>query len=427
MTKRSYNFHRWSTWGILVGAFIIVFFHRLSMGAVADDLSKELGIGGATLGNLTSMTFYSYALMQIPVGIMVDTIGVRKICSIGMALTALGSILFGLSSSIGIAYFSRFIVGIGTSVIIVSIMKVQSQWFTRKKYSTLSGLTSFFGNLGALLATFPLTYLVISLGWRNTFMFLGVITAVLAMGIFILVRDTPEELGFKSVHKRESNKKLIEGIKDVVKNKYTWPNFFIILTLVGSTTAILGLWGISYIVHVYEVTKQQASWYLSFISFGFIAGAPIVGKFSDMLNGEIKRILAISTTIFTLVWIYILLIQKGIPPIEQLPVLFFVIGLCVITHILIFTNVKEVNDLNFSGIATAIVNVGEFVGSALVSLVIGLILERGWSGKLIDGVKVYNLKDYRHAFSFVIIAGIISIIASLVMKDVKETSSETIK
>lgn len=419
MIKRSYNYRRWGTWGILVGAFIVVFFHRLSMGAVADDLSRDLGIGGAALGNLTSMTFYSYALMQIPVGIMVDTIGVRKICSGGMILTALGSILFGLSNSIGLAYFSRFLVGIGTSVIIVSIMKVQAQWFSSRRYSTLSGLTSFFGNLGALLATFPLTYLVISMGWRNTFLMLGIATVLIAIGIFIVVRDSPEELGFESVHKRNTNKKLIEGFKDVIKNKYTWPNFFIILTLVGSTTAILGLWGISYIVHVYDITKQQAAWYLSFMSFGFIIGAPIVGKLSDTLNGEIKRILVFSTSVFTLVWSYMLLLYSGKPPIEQLPLLFFIIGLCVITHILIFTNVKEVNDLNFSGIATAVVNVGEFVGSAIVSLGVGFILEAGWSGRVVEGAKIYNQQDYRTAFLFIILSGIISIIASITMKDAR--------
>lgn len=394
------------------------------MGAVADDLSRDLGISGATLGNLTSMTFYSYAIMQIPVGIMVDTIGVRKICTTGMALTALGSILFGMSNSIGLAYFSRFIVGIGTSVIIVSILKVQAQWFSRRKYSTLSGLTSFFGNLGALLATFPLTYLVISIGWRSTFLMLGMVTTGIAVGIFLIVRDSPEERGFESLHKREINKNLIEGIVGVVKNKYTWSNFVTVSTLVGSTTAILGLWGIPYIVHVYDLTKQQAAWYLSFISFGFIAGAPIVGKLSDMLGGEIKKILYVTTITFTLIWSYILFLHNGKAPVEQLPVIFFIIGLCVITHILIFTNAKEVNDLNFSGIATAVVNVGEFVGSALVSLAIGYILESGWSGKIVDGVKIYNLQDYKNAFTFVFIAGVISIISVIAMKDVRDIGTE---
>lgn len=427
MTKKNYNFHRWSIWGILVAAFITVFFHRLSMGAVADDLNRELGISGASLGNLTSMTFYSYALMQIPVGIMVDTVGVRKICSLGMAITAIGSVLFGFANGIILAYISRFIIGIGTSVIIVSIMKVQTQWFHAKKFSTLSGITSFCGNFGALLATFPLTYLVLFIGWRSTFFILGVITIFIAAGIFILVRDTPEELGFQSIHKSVSNKDLKRGILDVIKNKYTWPNFIVIFSLVGSTTAVLGLWGIPYISQVYSITKQDASWYLSFISFGFIIGAPIVGKLSDFLCGEIKKILYVTTSTFTLVWVYILVIFNGKPPMGQLPVLFFILGLCVITHILVFTNVKEVNDVSFSGIATAIVNVGEFIGSSLVSLMVGLILEKNWSGEIINGVKIYSLKDYRMAFIFIIAAGVISILGVFLMSDVKEHHHQIIK
>jgi len=418
MTK-NYNFYRWSIWGILVLAFITVFFHRLSIGSVADDLSRDLGISGGILGNLTSMNFYAYALMQIPVGIMVDTIGVRKICTVGTILTAIGSIFFGLSRNIELAYISRFMVGIGTSVIIVSIMKVQTQWFNPRKFSTLSGLTSFFGNIGALFATFPLTYLVISIGWRNTFHMLGIISIILAVGIYIIVRDNPEELGFSANNKIERDKKLREGVIEVIKNKHTWPNFFLILSLTGSTTAVLGLWGIPYIAHVYDVTKQSASWYLSFLSFGFIIGAPIVGRLSDKLNGEIKKILYVTTSLFTLTWVYILIIFDGKPPIVQLPFIFFVIGLCVITHILVFTNVKEVNDIRFSGIASSIVNVGEFVGSSILSLTIGIILDKGWTGKILDGARVYNTIDYKRAFTLIILAGIISIISVIKMKDMK--------
>jgi len=309
-------------------------------------------------------------------------------------------------------------VGIGTSVIIVSIMKVQAQWFSAKKFSSLSGLTSFFGNMGAMLATFPLTYLVISIGWRSTFFMLGISSLITAIGIFIIVRDTPEELGFDAVQKRETNKNIKVGLLEVVKNKYTWPNFFLIMTLVGSTTAILGLWGIPYMVHVYDITKQQAAGYLSFLSFGFILGAPIVGKLSDALDGEMKRILYITTITFTLVWSYILVGFNGKPPISHMPIIFFILGLCVISHILVFTNVKEVNDINFSGIASAIVNVGEFVGSSILSLVIGITLDRGWSGDVIDGVRIYHVEDYKKAFLLIIIAGIISIVSVGAMKDV---------
>ncbi|MTI66307.1 MAG: MFS transporter [Firmicutes bacterium] len=416
---KKYNIHRFSIWGILVLAFVTVFFHRLSIGAVADDISRDLSLSGKALGNLTSMNFYAYALMQIPVGLMVDTIGVRKICTIGTLISAIGSILFGLSDTLILAYISRFMVGIGTSVIIVSILKIQTRWFNPKKYSTLSGLTSFFGNMGAFMATVPLTYLAVSIGWRNTFFSLGFISLIIALGIFLIVKDTPEELGYESVLKSKSNRNIKEGFFSVVKNKYTWPNFMLIGSLVGSTTAILGLWGIPYMVHVYGISKQQASGYLSFLSIGFIVGAPMVGKLSEVLKGEIKKILYTTTTLFTLVWIYIVFIFDSKPPIRHLPILFFIIGLCVITHILVFTNVKEVNDIEFSAIASSIVNVGEFVGSSLVSLGIGIILDKGWSGKIINGARIYNLKDYNKAFIIIIIMGLISIISTYSLRDSK--------
>lgn len=417
--EKEYTFRRWGTWGILVLTFVSVFFHRMSTGAVADDLVKNLNINGATLGNLTAMNYYAYAIMQIPVGIMVDTIGVRKICTWGTLITGIGSILFGIATGIELAYIGRFLVGLGTSVIIVSIMKVQTQWFKPNQFSTLSGITSFVGNFGALLATFPLTYMVVQLGWRNSFYFMGFISIVLAIGIWIIVREYPAGLQLEKNHQKPAGKKTLQGVQQVLVNPYTWPPFFIMFTLVGATTAITGLWGIPYVTHVYGIPKQEAAWYMSFITFGFIIGSPIIGKLSDTLGGKIKKILMISTACYTLIWIYLIAVG-GKPPIHVLPFLFLGIGLSMIPHILVFTNAKEVNDLAFAGSAIAIVNVGEFAGGSVLSWGIGALLDFGWTGKMVDGARIYDVKQYQMAFILVAVMGAISFISTILMKDESE-------
>jgi len=166
----------WSSWLILVLAFITVFFHRLSVGSVADELTKEISMNAVALSNLTAMNYYAYALMQIPVGVLVDRIGVRRINFCGLLVTAAGSVLFGLAHNLETAYLSRFLVGMGSSVIFVSIFKVQATWFPLSRFSTLSSLTSLFGNLGSVLALYPLTLLSLAFGWRKVFYFMAVVS-----------------------------------------------------------------------------------------------------------------------------------------------------------------------------------------------------------------------------------------------------------
>ncbi|WP_240839821.1 MFS transporter [Acidaminobacter sp. JC074] len=399
--------HKYLSWGILVFGFVIVFFHRLAIGSVSDFLISDLKLDSVQIANLTAMTFYGYALMQLPVGIMVDTIGVRKLCTAGMAITALGSILFGLSDVIALSYLARLMVGIGTATIIVSIMKLQATLFPANMYSTLSGLTSLFGNFGAFFATIPLTYLALNLGWRQTFIILGILTGFLSIAIYVFVRE-----GHDTYKREKINVK--EAVKFVLTNKKVYPDFFIMVFFVGSLTAVLGLWGNGYMKNVYHITNEKAAYYLSFITYGFIVGAPIVGKLSDYLGGEIKKILLFASGGYLTIWAYVLLIYKGQPPIGQWPVIFFIMGILIICHILVFSNVKEVNPLKYTGIAISIVNIGEFVGSGLISLSMGYLIKR------LSLTNMLAEEVYKTAMILVLVSAVLSFISVICMHGKKE-------
>ena len=392
--------NRWVSWGILVFGFVIVFFHRLAIGSVADQLMLDLKLDSVQIANLAAMTFYGYALMQLPVGIMVDTIGVRKICTIGMAVTAVGSFIFGFSHLIYLSYFARLLVGLGTSVIIVSVMKLQATLFPQNMYSTLSGLTSLFGNFGAFFATIPLTFIALNYGWRDTFVILGVITVALSAAIFMFVKETPKDNNSGKINIRE-------GVKFVLTNKKNYPCFFIMVFFVGSLTAVLGLWGNGYLKTVYHMNSEKAAYYLSFITYGFIIGAPIVGKISDMLGGEIKKIMIFGSAGYALLWLYILVIFKGQPPVSQWPVIFFLMGLMIICHILVFSNVKNVNPLKYTGIAISVVNIGEFVGSGIISMTMGYLI-KNLKGSMYSSEQVFKI-----AMILILVSALLSFISVL--------------
>lgn len=359
-------------------AFITVFFHRLSVGSVADELTREIPMNAVTLGNLTAMNYYAYALMQIPVGILVDRIGVRKINFCGLLVTAAGSILFGLAHTLEAAYFSRFLVGIGSSVIIVSIFKIQATWFPLSRFSALSGLTSFFGNFGSLMALYPLTFLSLTFGWRNVFYWMAGISLFLALLVLWGVRDAKAELHASHPPSQETSVPFFVFLKasltSVLKNPRTWPNVLILFAFTGSSTTLLGLWGIPLLTQIYTLDKVTAAGYVTFATFGFILGAPLVSLWVRLLKG-IRPALLAGTGLNLILWIYITLIAGGRPAVQLWPAFFFLFGLLIMTHILAFSNVTAVNSLSYSGIATAITNMAEFIGSSIASLTIGFILD----------------------------------------------------
>lgn len=359
-------------------AFITVFFHRLSVGSVADDLTREIPMNAMTLGNLTAMNYYAYALMQIPVGVLVDRIGVRKINFCGLLITAAGSILFGLAHTLEAAYLSRFLVGIGSSVIIVSIFKIQATWFPMSRFSALSGLTSFFGNFGSLMALYPLTFLSLTFGWRNTFYWMAGISLLLAFLVLWGVRDAkPEHLttNFPSQQNPVPFFTFLKsGLSSVLRNPKTWPNILTLFAFTGSCTTLLGLWGISLISQVYTLDKATAAGYVTFATFGLILGAPLVSLWVRLLKG-IRPVLIAGTGLNLLLWIYITIIAGARPAVQLWPVFFFIFGLLITTHILAFSSVTAVNSLSYSGIATAVTNMAEFIGSSIASLTIGFILD----------------------------------------------------
>lgn len=416
-----YEQYKWLVWLVLSLSFVIVFIHRLGMGVIADELARTLHLSGTELSNLAGMNLYAYALMQIPAGVMVDYIGPRKTASLGMLLAGVGSILFSMAGSIWMAFVGRLVTGLGVAVIFVSLMKVQAEWFEEREFSTMSGLTSFVGNIGSLLATTPLALLVLWIGWRNSFLGLGVISLVFCVAIYLCVRNRPEEMGFQIPQRNmelQEEIPLWTGIKGVFQNKYTWPNIFLPGGFVAPVLTFLGVWGVSYMVQVHGLTKEVASGYMSAFALGIMTGGPVVGWFSDRL-GKKRQLIFTAACLYTLAWAVVIYCGEWLP-LPLFPVLFYIIGFLNIFHILAFTNVKEVNHPRLAGIATSVINAGEFVLAAFVNLMTGMVLDRFWDGKMVDGVRYYSLTTYKIGFSVFIAMGFVAMLMAFLMKEKKD-------
>ncbi|SES86311.1 Sugar phosphate permease [Natronincola peptidivorans] len=408
--------YRWLIWGVLVLSYIIVFFHRLALGVVREDLVATFGITGTTFANLGSTYFYAYMVMQIPSGILADSLGARKTVTIGTLLAGIGSIVFGYAPSIAMAFLGRLLVGIGVSVAFIAILKVQSQWFFEREFATMSGITSFVGNLGGIFAQTPLAIMVAYFTWRSTFAAIGVISIVIAILCYVFVKNSPSDMGLPTIESIEGKEKkamktppLGEGLKEALLNWKTWPSFFVFAGFFGAFVSLTGTWGISYLVEVYEITRQAATNYTTVAVLGLAIGGIVVGKFSDAIQSR-KKPMLIFGSIYVITWAILVFVNGGKPPIGILYPLFFIMGITCPIFVLGWACSKEVNHPGLAGISTSIVNIGGFFGGAVLPPLLGRVFDN--YGEVLSVTALYQ-----KAFMYCFIASVVGFLFVFLVKE----------
>lgn len=413
---RSYNFYKWRIWGILTFSFVLSLFHRGAMGVISPYLANDLNATATDVSNIASVTFYSYALMQIPSGILLDRYGYQKISALGILITGVGSILLGVTPQLSLAFLGRLFVGMGTSVIFISVLKAQTIWFNSTEFTKASGLLSFIGNMGGMLATFPLAILVTWTGWRFSMVGMGIVCVITSGLIFLYVKNRPEEYGYEAQGQSPEVLKinLLSSLKDVLANKAVWRNFFALFTLVGCTTAFSGVWGLNYLTTVYQISTTQASFFISFILIGLIIGSLFINKILCLFNHQISKCQRACSLVMSGCWIYFLFLAQGKPSLAFIPILFFIMGFMATAHILSFTDVTLHCEAKNSGLASSIVNSGEFIASSLITLLIGFTLDLTFTGTIVDHVRHYTPEQYQYSFSIFLIISFLGVLTSYI-------------
>jgi len=410
--------YRWIVWGILAFAYVIVFFHRLAAGVVKDDLISAFGISETTFANLGSTYFYAYMIMQIPSGLLADSLGARKTVLIGVFAAGVGSIIFGAAPTVFFAFFGRLLVGLGVSVVFISIMKIQSQWFKESEFATMSGITSFIGNMGGAVAQTPLVLLVAAITWRYTFIVIGVFTIVIAVLCYIFIRNTPTEMNLPSIgqiegretaSKEEQKPELLKNLLKVITNLRTWPLFVLFAGFYGASICMAGNWGSSYIIQVYGISKVSAANYMMALVFGISIGSLVITNISDRIKNR-KLPMLMFGVINVICWGVIVFSGGGRPPVGMLMPIMFILGFSSSSIVLVFAGVKEVNPPETAGISISVVNVGGFLGASVLPPILGKVFDE--FGKVLPSVELY-----RKAFMYCFIAALIGLIAGFFFKE----------
>ncbi|WP_342219875.1 MFS transporter [Rickettsiella endosymbiont of Miltochrista miniata] len=381
---------------ILASCFYMYeFILQVSPAVMTNQLINDLGLNAITLGTMAAFYYYSYTPMQLPAGFLFDRFGPRRLLTVAVLTCAVGAFLFGATTNIATASAGRFMMGMGSAFSFIGTLVLISRWFPSRYFAFLTGLVELMSCVGAIVGETPLTIAVGHWGWRQTIIILGVIGVILALLIWLVVRDSPEVVSKGHKFQPTSKKSILQSFHQVAANSQTWFIALYSFMVWAPITAFAALWGVPFLVVAYGISTKAASTACTMIWLAIGIGCPLLGWWSDKVNlrgmplkfaaslGIIGLIPVIYVPHLPLFWLYICL---------------FLFGLAASGQSLAFGVVKDNNHSSVAGTAMGINNMATVAGGALFQPVIGIFLHLNWNGSYHNGAPFYSVEDYRKAF-----------------------------
>jgi MFS family permease len=384
---------------------------RIIPGVLQGELSAAFGhISASTFGQLSALYYFAYSPMQLPVGILMDRFGPRRLLSLACLCCTAGSFMFSYSSSMLIAGIGRFLVGFGSSFAFVGVLSLAVHWLPKRYFSLVAGLMTTLGMLGLVYGEVKITEIAGSMGLNYALSMMVVIGVLLTGIIFLIVRDGPGGCDVKA----QTLSEFYRNIWRVLVSPQVWLIAFVGACLYTSLSVFGELWGKSYLEQAHHLTKIQAAKTISAMFLGWAVGAPIAGYFSDRSGRRVFPLVV--GALLSFVCISIILYCSGLSYVS-LNVLMFLYGMFSATEIIIFVMAKENSGAGLSGTVFAAVNMIVTLGGVIFQPLVGFLLDKFGTGTLIDGEHVYSVVDYQLALSVLPISLLCMMVVAFFLKD----------
>jgi MFS family permease/ParB-like chromosome segregation protein Spo0J len=252
----------------------IAYLFRTINAVMAAPLATELGLGADDLGLLTSVYFVTFAAAQIPIGILLDRYGPRRVQSVLLLVAAVGSTLFAVSAHFWMLLLGRALIGLGVASAMTAGLKALVLWFPGDRVPLLNGLMVMLGALGAVTATLPADLLLDWIGWRELFGLFAALTAGSAVLIYVIVPEaTPAATGEVSV-----------GLRKVYADPRFWRVAPLSASCIGTAWALQGLWAAQWLKDVEGLDRAGVVFHLFAMAVALSLGAILLGVAADRLR-----------------------------------------------------------------------------------------------------------------------------------------------
>jgi predicted MFS family arabinose efflux permease len=342
-----------------------------------DLMAADFHIEPQALASLTSLYHFAFAAAQIPVGAAMDRFGVRPVSLSLLAGTVIGAVVSGLATGPEGFAVGQLLLGIATSGMLMCPMTLAAKQLSAARFGLWSGAILSIGNIGMLLSSSPLAFVVDHYGWRAGFWLSAAGGVAVAVAVLALVPNQPAE------HKDESSP--LAQMIEVVRLGLSRPlRGVIALALVSLATSLVlrGLWGGPWLMEVKGLSRVEAGNQLGAFTIAMIVGPVCMGMIDRRLGR--RRDLVAGTHLVTAFLLALMALGAphhavamllGVPvmPPQYDLVLFVLIGLATSAQPLLFGMSRQLVDAQTVGKALAAVNLAFFLGTALMQSITGAV------------------------------------------------------
>ena len=381
---------------------------RVAPSVMVEELMRDFAVGAGVLGHLSAAYFYGYAGMQIPVGLLIDRFGPRRLTTVAAIVCAVGCVLFAYAATLTTATAGRFLIGASAAFSLVNAMAMAGQWFNANRFALLSGIAMAFGMAGGVFGQAPLRLAIEASDWRTANLLLAAGGAALAVACWLTVRDRWRGSGGIG--------RAFSGLATVATHRQT---LLIAIAGLGTSAPLLGfaaLWGVPFLETAYGLSRTSAAATTSVLFIGWAVGAPLIGWISDRI-GRRRPPLVVGLVLQTAVFAALIYIPS-LPP-AAITTLCFFVGFFGGGQITCFALMKDNHPPALSGTAIGFLNGAVTGAGALFQPLVGMILDLAWAGEIVQGARVYDIEAYRLAFLSIVACGVTGMLCLLGVRETR--------
>ncbi|MES2504007.1 MAG: MFS transporter [Myxococcota bacterium] len=393
-------------WGIAALFYCFQYVLRVLPANIEPELRSEFGLTAHEFGAVGSFTIYAYALMQIPVGILVDRLGLKKVLLSSVAICVLGAFAMAFATDLAGILASRVLIGIGSASAFMSALKIAADYLPLGRRGLLMGATLTLGVMGAILTGSYLVHLIALSGWRSLTMTLG----FLGIALFVLT--------FIGVNLKSTNKTSAafrwSDLVSILKNRPVMTYAILAIGVYTPLSVLADLWGPAFLMQKYELTQAEASFNTTLLFAGLGIGSLILPALCEKWN---CLDFAIQFCSFAILILFGLLLFGPVMPQIILRTGLILIGICCGAEMMCFTGAVQFTTASNSGLTLGVVNTLNMLGGALLQHSIGYLLDWQWQG-LVDpkGIRLYDTEQFVVALSLLLSVIALCCLLSLSLK-----------
>lgn len=362
---------RWLIWALAVGFYFYEYILRIEPSVMVQSIMDSFHVDAALVGFLNAAYFYAYAPMQLPVGLLMDRFGPRKLLTLGTLCCGLGGVVFAAVLQFDLAIAARILMGFGSSFAFIGMIYVCSHWFSGKVLALLIGIGNSLGMAGAMWGEALLGYLVDTFGWRLVTMILGAVGILLALCIFALFKLYPGPPSHAK-DRAEHLSTVWTNLKVVLSNWQTWLCALVSLLMYLTTVTFAGLWGASFLETAHGYSVEEAGVSMSMIFLGWMVGGPITGFLGD--RGLDRKWVIMGSSLIAGLLMLPVIYNLSISPVAMI-VLLFSVGLFSSAQLLTYSYSIMINPEKGKGTAAAFTNFMVMIAGSTAQPLVGYLLD----------------------------------------------------